>query len=97
MFLPHQLFWGEAQLQTLIDRGKTPLPVFEYDGPTSILTAYGYCMVDPDDEREGILGFSAACMGVLSFTKILTIGLSLGTGICGGHFWGPLYVGCAAV
>ena len=96
MFLPHQLFWGEAQLQTLIDRGNTPLPIFEYDGPTSILTAYGYCMVDPEDEREGVLGYSTACMGVLSFTKILTIGLSLGTGICGGHFWGPLYVGCAA-
>ena len=96
MFLPHQLFWGEAQLQTLIDKGKTPLPVFEYEGPTSNLTAYGYCMIDPEDEREQIQGFSTACMGMLSFTKILTIGLSLGTGICGGHFWGPLYVGCAA-
>lgn len=96
MFLPHQLFWGEAQLQTLIDKGKTPLPVFEYEGSTSILTAYGYCMINPDDERDQILGFSTACMGMLSITKILTIGLSLGTGICGGHFWGPLYVGCAA-
>lgn len=96
MFLPHQLFWGEAQLQTLIDRGKTPLPVFEYEGPTSIMTAYGYCMVDPYDAREQIKGLSTACIGMLSFTKILTIGLSLGTGVCGGHFWGPLYVGCAA-
>ena len=24
------------------------------------------------------------------------MGLSLGTGIIGGHFWGPLFVGCAA-
>jgi len=96
MFLPHQLFWGEAQLQTLIDKGKTPLPVFEYDGPTADLTRYGYCMIDHLDARAQIKGFSTTCVGILAFTKILTIGLSLGTGICGGHFWGPLYVGCAA-
>uniref|UniRef100_A0A7S3VCX7 Chloride channel protein n=1 Tax=Chaetoceros debilis TaxID=122233 RepID=A0A7S3VCX7_9STRA len=96
MLLPHQLFWGEAQLQTLIDRGKTPLPFFELEGETSILTYYGYCMVDPQDARAGIEGFSTACAGILSLTKIITIGLGLGTGICGGHFWGPLYVGCAA-
>lgn len=96
MFLPHQLFWGEAQLQTLIDKGKTPLPVFEYEGPTSVLTSYGYCLIDHNDERAQIKGFSTSCVGMLAFTKILTIGLSLGTGICGGHFWGPLYVGCAA-
>jgi Chloride channel protein EriC len=96
MFLPHQLFWGEAQLQTLIDKGKTPLPVFETEGSTSILTHYGYCMIDHNDERAQIKGFSTSCVGILAFTKILTIGLSLGTGICGGHFWGPLYVGCAA-
>jgi hypothetical protein len=29
-------------------------------------------------------------------TKILVVGVSLGTGIVGGHFWGPLYVGAAA-
>lgn len=28
-------------------------------------------------------------------SKVLVIGLSLGTGIVGGHFWGPLYVGAA--
>jgi hypothetical protein len=28
--------------------------------------------------------------------KTIAIGLSLGTGITGGQFWGPLYVGCAA-
>ena len=28
--------------------------------------------------------------------KIFVTGLSLGTGIVGGHFWGPLFVGCAA-
>merc|ERR1711957_995600 len=31
-----------------------------------------------------------------SFAKIVTTGLSLGTGIIGGHFWGPLYTGAAA-
>jgi hypothetical protein len=84
--------------QTLIDKGRTPLPVFEYDeeDPLSKLTAYGYCMINPDDDREQIKGFSIPCTGLMSFTKILTIGLSLGSGICGGHFWGPLYTGCAA-
>ena len=53
-------------------------------------------MIDPDDDRAQIKGFSIPCTGLLSFTKILTIGISLGTGVCGGHFWGPLYVGCAA-
>lgn len=36
------------------------------------------------------------CSALLSFAKILVVGLSLGTGIVGGHFWGPLFVGCAA-
>lgn len=60
------------------------------------MTAYGYCMMDPDDDRAQVQGFSIACTGMMSLTKILTIGLSLGTGVCGGHFWGPLYTGCAA-
>jgi len=96
MFLPHNLFWGEAQLQTIIDNGRTPLPVFgEGDEPTAMLTAYGYCMIDPEDEEAVAAGFSWQCMGMISFTKILTIGLSIGTGIIGGHFWGPLYTAAA--
>mmetsp|Transcript_6609 Transcript_6609/g.13864 ORF Transcript_6609/g.13864 Transcript_6609/m.13864 type:complete len:1095 (-) Transcript_6609:70-3354(-) len=96
MFLPHQLFWGEAQLQTLIDNGYTPLPVFgEGDEPTAALTAYGYCMIDAEDEEARREGFSTLCMGMICFTKIITIGLSIGTGIIGGHFWGPLYVAAA--
>jgi len=97
MLLPVNLFWGEAQLQTMIDRGMTPLPVFSYgDEPTAILTAYGYCMIDPQDERARIEGFSTACAGVITITKIIIVGLSLGTGVCGGHFWAPLFVGCGA-
>jgi len=97
MYLPHALFWGEAQLQTLIDKGKTPLPFFERgEEPTAILTAYGYCMVDPEDQRAQVLGFSTTCAFVISASKIITIGISLGTGVPGGQFWGPLYVGCAA-
>uniref|UniRef100_A0A6S9AJN7 Chloride channel protein n=1 Tax=Ditylum brightwellii TaxID=49249 RepID=A0A6S9AJN7_9STRA len=97
IFLPHQLFWGEAQLQTLIDKGRTPLPVFgQDDEPTAALTAYGYCMIDPEDEEAVAEGFGILCSGAITLTKILTIGLSLGTGIVGGHFWGPLYVGAAA-
>eukprot|EP00594_Rhizosolenia_setigera_P017662 CAMPEP_0178976438 /NCGR_PEP_ID=MMETSP0789-20121207/23837_1 /TAXON_ID=3005 /ORGANISM="Rhizosolenia setigera, Strain CCMP 1694" /LENGTH=902 /DNA_ID=CAMNT_0020665533 /DNA_START=288 /DNA_END=2996 /DNA_ORIENTATION=- len=93
MFLPHNLFWGEAQLQTLIDNGKTRLPVFgEGDEPTAALTAYGFCMPSGEEDFE----FSITCTAFLTLTKILVIGLSLGTGIVGGHFWGPLYVGAAA-
>lgn len=98
MFLPHSLFWGEAQLQTLIDKGASPLPVFEYEptNPLNMLTSYGFCMVDYEDARAKAQGFSTECAVAISLTKIVAIGLSLGTGLCGGHFWGPLYVGAAA-
>jgi len=94
MFLPHSLFWGEGQLQTMIDRGRTPLPFFGAPGSsTEDLTAWGYCMTDKEDSPEE---FGMVCAGVISFAKIVTTGLSLGTGIIGGHFWGPLYTGAAA-
>jgi len=97
MFLPHNLFWGEAQLQTLIDKGRTPLPVFGRDGePTEILTSWGYCMVDPEDLFAIRHGPGLKCSFLLTVSKIFVIGVSLGTGIVGGHFWGPLYVGAAA-
>ena len=97
MFVPHNLFWGEAQLQTLIDRGKTPLPFFgEGEEPTAIMTAYGFCMADPEDEVSAASGFDIGCSALIAITKTVTIGLSIGTGIIGGHFWGPLFVGCAA-
>jgi len=34
--------------------------------------------------------FSVQCSAIFVITKILVIGLSLGTGIIGGHFWGKL-------
>ena len=81
----------------MIDRGMTPLPVFGYDDePTAILTAYGYCLEDPNDERMRVKGFDLSCCGIIALTKIFVVGLSLGTGVCGGHFWAPLFVGCAA-
>lgn len=95
MFFPHLLFWGEAQLQTLIDTGKTPLPFLQEDDlPTTNITAYGYCMIDPKDEISISHGFGIECAFILFVGKILVIGLSLGTGIIGGQFWGPLFVGC---
>jgi len=94
MLLPHSLFWGEGQLQTMIDRGRTPLPFFGAPGSsTEDLTAWGYCMTDKEDSPEE---FGMVCAGFISFAKIVTTGLSLGTGIIGGHFWGPLYTGAAA-
>ena len=97
MFVPHVMFWGEAQLQTLIDKGRTPLPVFgQEDEPTAALTALGYCMIDPDDSAAVRAGFGMGCSLIITIAKIVTTGLSLGTGIIGGHFWGPLFSGCAA-
>jgi hypothetical protein len=99
LFLPHTMFWGEAQLQNLIDKGRTPLPIFgEKDdgGPTSMLTSLAYCMIDPNDVDQVKHGFSIACSSLIIISKTVVIGLSLGTGIVAGQFWGPLFVGCAA-
>lgn len=97
MFVPHVTFWGEAQLQTLIDKGRTPLPVFgEEHKSTEDLTAWGFCVIDPKDPSEVAAGFSIGCAALITSAKIFVTGLSLGTGIIGGHFWGPLFVGCAA-
>ena len=94
IFVPHTLFWGEAQLQNLIDKGRTPLPVF--GDSTGDMVALGYCIIDPSDPAAIKAGFSVGCAALISISKTLVIGLSLGTGIIGGHFWGPLFVGCAA-
>ena len=91
MFLPHVMFWGEAQLQTMIDQGRTPLPIFQDDGPTAALAAKAFCMVSQDDDS----GFSLGCSALIIVAKIFTTGVSLGTGIVGGQFWSPLVVGCA--
>jgi len=97
MFLPHTMFWGEAQLQTMIDKGRTPLPVFgQGDEPTAALTALGFCMIDHEDAAAVRAGFNMGCAFAITTAKIVVTGLSLGTGIIGGHFWGPLFSGCAA-
>lgn len=93
IFLPHTLFWGEAQLQNLIDKGRTPLPIF--DGARD-LTAFALCMIDSDDKEAVRAGFSIGCSALIAFAKTVVIGLSIGTGIIGGQFWGPLFVGCVA-
>ena len=93
IFLPHVMFWGEAQLQTMIDKRKTPLPIFgQGDEPTAALVALGQCMMDQSQES----GLSLQCSIAIVFAKIIVTGLSLGTGIVGGHFWAPLFVGAAA-
>ncbi len=93
IFLPHIMFWGEAQLQTMIDKRKTPLPIFgQGDDPTADLVALGQCMMDQSQES----GLSMRCSIAIVLAKIFVTGLSLGTGIVGGHFWAPLFVGAAA-
>lgn len=98
IFVPHILFWGESQLQNLIDKGRTPLPVFGYneEGATAAFTTFSYCMIDPNDAEATKNGFTAECSLLLMIAKTIVTGLSLGTGAAGGQFWGPLYVGCAA-
>ena len=94
IFVPHTLFWGEAQLQNLIDKGRTPLPVFE--DMTGDMVTLGYCLIDRMDPAAIGHGVPIGCSALLAVSKTIVIGLSLGTGIIGGHFWGPLFVGCAA-
>jgi H+/Cl- antiporter ClcA len=97
MFIPHSMFWGEAQLQTLIDKGRTPLPVFGIAGEATVdLVALGRCMIDGRDAAAVRAGFGIECSFAISVAKIITTGLSLGTGIVGGQFWGPLFVGCSS-
>lgn len=94
IFLPHVMFWGEAQLQTIIDKRRTLLPIFgQGDEPTADLVALGYCMMDEGSEKEGL---SIGCSIAIVLAKIFVTGLSLGTGIVGGHFWAPLFVGATA-
>jgi hypothetical protein len=80
-------------VKTIIDRGKTPLPVLSNDS-TSAMTAYGFCLINPNDSTAD--GFGIGCAALITVSKILTIAFSLSTGIVGGQFWGPLFVGCAA-
>jgi H+/Cl- antiporter ClcA len=97
MYLPHTMFWGEAQLQNLIDKGRTPLPIFTSGiEPTAALTARSMCIIDPKDHGAVLQGFGIGCSLLITFAKIVVVGLSLGTGIIGGHFWGPLFCGCSA-
>ena len=92
MCFPHVMFWGEGQLQNLIDRGSSPLPIFgDSQDHTSHLVAQGFCLPDADSE-----GFGVGCSVLIGALKMLTVGLSLGTGIVGGHFWGPLFMGCSS-
>jgi len=99
MFFPHLMFWGEGQLQSIIDRGRTPLP-FVSDENIENITAYAMCMVEPElqheSSRDDFSGYTTQCYLALSILKIITVGVGLGTGIVGGQFWGPLFTGAAA-
>lgn len=86
IFLPHTMFWGEAQLQNLIDKGRTPLPVFgEGNEPTAGFLSHAKCMIDPTDAAAIRAGFGVECSALIAISKIFVVGLSLGTGIIGGR------------
>ncbi|GKY98563.1 hypothetical protein MPSEU_000813100 [Mayamaea pseudoterrestris] len=96
VFLPHVMFWGEAQLQSLIDKGRTPLPIFgSMNEPTGGLTARGFCMIDSSDSEAIHVGLDLGCNFMISAAKIIVTGLSQGAGV-GGQFWSPLFLGCSA-
>jgi hypothetical protein len=81
----------------MIDKGRTPLPIFgRGDEATAALTANAFCMIDSEDPEAIKAGFGIGCSLLITFFKIVVTGLSLGTGIIGGHFWGPLFSGCVA-
>jgi H+/Cl- antiporter ClcA len=97
MLLPHTFFWGEAQLQTIIDGGRTQLPFFGgIQNRTESLLSLSYCLVDPADPQAVLIGPGIQCSLALFIAKVVCIGLSVGTGIVGGQFWGPLYIGAVA-
>ena len=86
IFVPHTMFWGEAQLQNLIDKGRTPLPIFG-DGNElrAGFLAHAICMMDPTDHDAIRAGFSIQCSALIAVSKVFVIGLSIGTGIAGGR------------
>jgi hypothetical protein len=53
-------------------------------------------MVDSSDKQAVTDGFSLGCSALIAIGKIWATGVSLGTGIVAGQFWGPLFTGCAA-
>jgi hypothetical protein len=76
MFIPHVMFWGEAQLQNIIDKGRTPLPIFGHgDDPSAGLVALGYCIIDHESPEQVKSGFSIGCSAAITLAKIFVTGL----------------------
>jgi hypothetical protein len=44
-------------------------------------------MIDEESTGDARQGFSLGCAATIIMAKIFVTGLSLGTGIVGGHFW----------
>ena len=86
LVLPHCFSWGEAQLQNLFDNGTSELPFFGKG--SNLLSPYATCM--PNKE-----GLSIGCLIAIPIARTFIVGLTLGTGIRCGHFWGPIFGGAA--
>lgn len=85
MFVPECQFWGEQQLQTVLDQGQTKLPfTSEVEG----MNEWAICKPTGHPRTMG-------CDVLIAGGKILTTGLSLSTSLPGGHFWSPLFVGAS--
>ena len=79
---PPTLFWGENELQNIVDGGKTPLPHVAVPG---ILT-----LTSPSSSTYEWYWFLA-----ITAAKIVTISVSLTTGFCGGIIFPLFFVGAA--
>ncbi len=81
VYFPHSLFWGDEQLQSIIDDGKTPL---KWVWRSAALDEFAWTKSEGQRiTHTGALGLAAA--------KILAIALSLGGGFPGGIIY-PLFV-----
>ena len=103
---PGTMFWGEGQLQTVIDMGKTELPIFVGEGGgggggggksgkaaggTTTGSGVGTTIWDPVCLTNDAWSTSS-CSLLYALTKTLTTALSLSTSLPGGHFWSPLFI-----
>ncbi|GMI04004.1 hypothetical protein TrRE_jg6753, partial [Triparma retinervis] len=85
MALPECQFWGEQQLQSVLDQGATRLPfASEVEGMD------GWSICKPTGRQR-----TTGCSIMIAVGKVITTGLSLSTGLPGGHFWAPLFVGAS--
>ena len=77
MFVPEAQFRGEAQLQSILDRSETPLPI---TGGVGGMNAYQLCS-GVVDGQAGKRSTTSACALLFAAAKTLAVSVSLGTNL----------------